>query len=182
MVPAGGVMAAESGQRRAQRFRELASHHEAKAANFRRMAEACDRGNAGEVQIASLLDTLDGAGWRVLNDRYKSKTSPTNLDHVVIGPGGVSVIDTKNWSAGRIRLDDRGMGLGTGARTTSSAAAPRQLPSSRSMCEPSPRQPQRRVSWRSPVTSAYLSRCGTGTSYFCSVSTCCRGWSPNRRC
>lgn len=97
-------MAAESGQRRAQRFRELAVEHDAKAANYRRMAEACAKGNAGEVQIAALLDTLDGAGWRVLNDRYKSKTSTANLDHVVIGPGGVSVIDTKNWSGGRIRL------------------------------------------------------------------------------
>ena len=48
----------------------------------------------------------------VLHDRYKSATSPANLDHIAVGPPGVFVIDSKNWTGGRLRYDDRGMALG----------------------------------------------------------------------
>jgi len=47
------------------------------------------------------------------HDRRKSVTSPANLDHVVVGPPGVFVIDTKNWSGGLLRPDERGMKLGS---------------------------------------------------------------------
>ncbi len=111
-------MAAESGKQREQRFRELAlehagkaDEHAAKAEQYRRMADACGKGNDGEERVATLLNTLDGAGWRVLNDRYKSRTSPANLDHIVVGPGGVTVIDAKNWNSGPVRLDGQGMAV-----------------------------------------------------------------------
>lgn len=65
------------------------------------------------MAVGGRLDVLDGAGWRVLHDRRKSVTSPANLDHVVVGPPGVFVIDTKNWSGGLLRLDERGMKLGS---------------------------------------------------------------------
>lgn len=105
-------MAAESGQLRAARLNALAEEHAAKADRLRLMAQRIDKGNIGEERIAALLDTLDGAGWTVLNDRYKSPSSPANLDHVVVGPPGVFVIDAKNWTGGRLRLDERGMALG----------------------------------------------------------------------
>ncbi len=76
------------------------------------MADACGKGNDGEERVAALLDTLDGAGWRVLNDRYKSRTSPANLDHIIAGPGGVTVIDAKNWNSGPLRFDAQGMAVG----------------------------------------------------------------------
>lgn len=75
---------------------------------MRAQAGRIAKGNEGEHAVAALLDVLDGAGWVVLNDRYKSARSPANLDHVVVGPAGVFVIDAKNWS-GRIALDDRGL-------------------------------------------------------------------------
>jgi hypothetical protein len=105
-------VAAESGQLRAARLNALAEEHAAKADRLRLMAQRIDKGNIGEERIAALLDTLDGAGWTVLNDRYKSPSSPANLDHVVVGPPGVFVIDAKNWTGGRLRLDERGMALG----------------------------------------------------------------------
>jgi len=105
-------VAAESGQQRALRFRQLEAECLTKADSYRRQAEACEKGNAGEQLVAGLLDTLDGAGWVVLHDRYKSPTSPANLDHVVIGPPGVVVIDAKNWVAADLQLDDRGMRAG----------------------------------------------------------------------
>lgn len=105
-------VAAESGELRASRFRALADEHAAKADKYRSMAEACEKGNVGEHKIARLLDILEGSGWFVLNDRYKSVTSPANIDHVLVGPPGVCVIDTKNWTSGQLRLDERGMAMG----------------------------------------------------------------------
>jgi hypothetical protein len=105
-------VAAESGEKRAIRFRELEAQYAAKAENYRKMAERIEKGNAGETQVAGLLDVLDGAGWRVLNDRYQSSQSPVNIDHILIGPPGVCVIDSKNWSGGRLTFDNRGMTMG----------------------------------------------------------------------
>lgn len=123
-------MAAESGEKRAARMRELeAKHaamqaeHAAKALNYARVAEAIEKGNAGEHKVAALLDVLDGAGWVVLNDRYKSSTSRANIDHILVGPPGVCVIDSKNWKSGPVRFDDRGMAVGRYRRDQELAAA-----------------------------------------------------------
>lgn len=62
--------------------------------------------------IGGLLDQLAGEGWVILHDRRKLPSSPANLDHLAVGPGGVFVIDAKNWTGGRVRLDDRGMAVG----------------------------------------------------------------------
>lgn len=82
-----------------------------RATRQRRVAEAVEKGNAGERLVGGLLDVLDGAGWVVLHDRYRSASSPANLDHVVVGPPGVFVVDAKNWTGERLRLDERGMAL-----------------------------------------------------------------------
>jgi hypothetical protein len=116
-------VAAESGERRAARMRALAEDHSAKAENYRRVAEAIEKGNVGEHKIATLLDVLDGAGWVVLNDRYKSAGSRANIDHILVGPPGVCVIDSKNWTSGRVRLDDRGMAVGKHRRDDELASA-----------------------------------------------------------
>lgn len=102
--------AAASGEQRAQRARAKAAELRAEAERQERFAAAVEKGNAGEHHVAGLLDVLDGAGWVVLNDRYKDSTSRVNLDHVVVGPPGVFVIDSKKWS-GRLRLDERGMAV-----------------------------------------------------------------------
>lgn len=41
---------------------------------------------------------LEGEGWRVLHDVHWPGRPKANLDHVLIGPGGVVVLDTKNWT------------------------------------------------------------------------------------
>jgi hypothetical protein len=76
-----------------------------------RRAGGCGReGNHGERVVAELLDVLDGADWCVLHDRYKPGFK-ANLDHVVVGPPGLFVIDAKNWKPAPLRFDDRGMSL-----------------------------------------------------------------------
>jgi len=105
-------VAAESGEQRAARLRAAADRDPARREGRLAAATRIEQGNVGERRVAQLLDVLDGAGWVVLHDRYKSATSPANLDHIAVGPPGVFVIDSKNWTGGRLRYDDRGMALG----------------------------------------------------------------------
>jgi hypothetical protein len=69
-------------------------------------ASAWQRGAAGERRTARLLDPLARHGWAVLHD-LAIPGSQANLDHLVIGPGGVFVIDTKQYR-GRLQLDPSG--------------------------------------------------------------------------
>jgi Nuclease-related domain len=65
------------------------------------------RGATGERRTARLLAPLERRGWAVLHD-LAIPGSPANIDHLVIGPGGVLVIDSKQYR-GRLRLDSHGM-------------------------------------------------------------------------
>ncbi|HKO86518.1 MAG TPA: nuclease-related domain-containing protein [Actinomycetota bacterium] len=69
-------------------------------------AVAWRRGAAGERHTARLLGQLQGQGWVVLHD-LAVPGSRANIDHLVIGPGGVFVIDSKRYR-GRLRLDPDG--------------------------------------------------------------------------
>jgi hypothetical protein len=55
------------------------------------------RGAHGERRTARLLDRLTGDGYVVFHD-LAVPDSPANLDHLVIGPSGVFVIDSKQWT------------------------------------------------------------------------------------
>jgi Nuclease-related domain len=65
------------------------------------------RGAAGERRTARLLASLERRGWAVLHDLAIPGTQ-ANIDHLVIGPGGVIVVDSKRYR-GRLRLDRHGM-------------------------------------------------------------------------
>jgi hypothetical protein len=69
-------------------------------------AVAWRRGAAGERRTARLLCPLDRQGWAVLHD-LALPGSRANIDHLVIGPGGVFVIDSKQYR-GRLQLDGCG--------------------------------------------------------------------------
>jgi hypothetical protein len=69
-------------------------------------ASAWRRGAAGERRTARLLNQLERQGWVVLHD-LAIPGSRANLDHLVIGPGGVFVVDSKLYR-GRLRLDSSG--------------------------------------------------------------------------
>jgi Nuclease-related domain len=60
-------------------------------------ARAWQRGAAGERQTARLLDRLGREGYVVFHD-LAMPGSAANLDHLVVGPSGVFVIDSKQWS------------------------------------------------------------------------------------
>jgi hypothetical protein len=65
------------------------------------------RGAAGERRTARLLAPLEWCGWAVLHDLAIPGTK-ANIDHLVIGPGGVLAIDTKQYR-GRLWLDPDGL-------------------------------------------------------------------------
>ncbi len=57
------------------------------------LVERRDRGATGEEQVGSLLDELAGGEWRVIHDVSLGRG---NVDHILIGPGGVFTIETKS--------------------------------------------------------------------------------------
>jgi Nuclease-related domain len=60
-------------------------------------ARAWQRGAAGERQTARLLNRLGRDGYQVLHD-LAMPGSVANVDHLVIGPSGAFVIDSKQWT------------------------------------------------------------------------------------
>jgi hypothetical protein len=66
-------------------------------------AVAWRRGAAGERRTARLLSQLEQHGWAVLHD-LALPGSRANIDHLVIGPGGVFAIDSKQYR-GQLKLD-----------------------------------------------------------------------------
>jgi hypothetical protein len=69
-------------------------------------ARAWRRGAAGERRTARLLSPLERHGWAVLHD-LAVPGSRANIDHLAIGPGGVFVIDSKQYR-GRLQLESSG--------------------------------------------------------------------------
>jgi hypothetical protein len=69
-------------------------------------AVAWRRGAVGERRTARRLAALERQGWAVLHDLAVPR-SRANIDHLVIGPGGVFVIDSKHYR-GRLQLDPTG--------------------------------------------------------------------------
>jgi len=67
-------------------------------------------GSGGEVLTAQELDPLAELGYVVMHD-LRISMSTANIDHLVIGPSGVFVVETKN-IRGRVRLDGREVWIG----------------------------------------------------------------------
>jgi hypothetical protein len=61
-------------------------------------ARAWQRGAAGERHTARLLGRLHRDGFVVFHDLAVPGSTSANVDHLVIGPTGVFVIDSKRWT------------------------------------------------------------------------------------
>lgn len=74
------------------------------------------QGGNGEVRVGARLEKLlDGTGVRLLHDRRVPGHGQANIDHIAVGPGGITVIDAKTHH-GKIRRDWEG-GLFSERRT-----------------------------------------------------------------
>lgn len=78
--------------------REAARRQREKAERLARSAELWEKGAQGESATASILATLAPEDYTVFHDLRWPGRRYANVDHVVIGPGGIFVIDSKNWS------------------------------------------------------------------------------------
>ncbi|CAN5488764.1 hypothetical protein BH10ACT3_BH10ACT3_00350 [soil metagenome] len=88
--------AGEGARRKAEQVASAADVLERKAAKTRRMADNYAAGAVGEAAVETALAPLSASGWYVLHDRVM----PTggNIDHIVVGPGAVIVLDAKAWN------------------------------------------------------------------------------------
>jgi hypothetical protein len=104
----GGVLGSQLASRLELVVAALAAAAVAWGLRFRPSPDAVAwrRGAAGERRTARLLDPLEGHGWATLHD-LAVPGSRANIDHLVIGPGGVFVIDSKHYR-GRLQLDASG--------------------------------------------------------------------------
>lgn len=100
----------------------VAQRAEARALALRKKAEAAERraarfraGATGERVLDDAAQGLVDCGWSPLADRR----SPTggNMDELFVGPGGVAVLDAKNWSW-PVRVRNGQMRTGKFRRTT----------------------------------------------------------------
>lgn len=62
---------------------------------------------AGERQVARALDPLEVDGIVVLHDR-RVRGARSTIDHLVVGPMGIYVIDTKRYAARRVEVRETG--------------------------------------------------------------------------
>ena len=90
-------MAGGSAAAKAQELRD-------KAARLEREAQQWDKGAEGERRTAAVLSSLAARGYVVLDD-LAIPGSKANIDHVVIGPVGVVVVETKAYT-GRVNVSD----------------------------------------------------------------------------
>lgn len=105
-----GRGAEEQATRRARRLARLQADAERGAAvdqaaieRLRRNQQAWAAGAEGERRVADSLASLERFGWAMLHDVRWPDRARANVDHIAIGPGGVFVIDAKNWS-GDVRV------------------------------------------------------------------------------
>ncbi|MFF4159517.1 UvrD-helicase domain-containing protein [Streptomyces sp. NPDC001678] len=92
---AAGGSASTRAQEARRHERELREQLRAAQREARRWEAASE----GERKVAAQLLMLTERGWRLLVDRRWPGTRTANVDMLLIGPGGVFVIDVKNWRA-----------------------------------------------------------------------------------
>ncbi|MCM2424820.1 nuclease-related domain-containing DEAD/DEAH box helicase [Streptomyces sp. RKAG337] len=100
---AAGGSASRRAQEARRHERELREQWQA----ARRQARRWEAGSEGERRVAAQLLVLTERGWRLLVDRRWPGTRSGNVDMLLVGPGGVFVIDVKNWRSAPDVTDGR---------------------------------------------------------------------------
>ncbi|MFC4048553.1 UvrD-helicase domain-containing protein [Actinomadura syzygii] len=91
------MAAGGSAGRRARRIREEAMRLQRLSREAHRQAGRWQAAGEAERQVAATLMALTATGWRLLVDRRWPGTPAANVDMILVGPGGVFVIDVKRW-------------------------------------------------------------------------------------
>ena len=77
--------------------RDVAARSRAKAERLMRHAEMYERGAEGEARTAAVLAAMPPE-WVAIHDVRWPGRRFANIDHIVLGPGGIFIVDSKNWS------------------------------------------------------------------------------------
>jgi len=99
-MPAGGSASAE-----AQRQLALAAAHARAADEARATAARYSLAATTEARTAQVLSPLTAVGHHLLADRQWPGSKRAQVDLVVVGPGGVFIVDTKAWAEVSIHGD-----------------------------------------------------------------------------
>ncbi|MEO8529474.1 MAG: UvrD-helicase domain-containing protein [Pseudolysinimonas sp.] len=91
-MAAGGSVAWE-----ATRQRELADEHARRAGIARQMARSFEAAAHSERRLAETLIELEPLGYSLLADRRRPGSVRGNVDLILVGPGGVIILDAKSW-------------------------------------------------------------------------------------
>ncbi len=114
--------------------RAVAQRQRAKAERLARSATLWERGAEGEEATAGALGQLPSGTWTVFHDVKWPGRRYANVDHIVVGPPGVFVIDSKNWSGqvavkdGVLRQDGRSREKDVAAAAEAGLAVARLVP------------------------------------------------------
>lgn len=91
------MAAGDSARARSAELYEQASFYEELVVEKRRESLNFAAAAESELTLAGHLKALNQFGWRVLEDRRWPGSRRANLDFVLVGPGGVVVVDAKAW-------------------------------------------------------------------------------------
>lgn len=83
-----------------------------------RATRSWDVGAVDQRIVADRISELVAHGWLVLHDVHWPDRPEANLDHVLVGPGGVVVVAAKNWT-GEVSVSGGVLWQGRFARTQS---------------------------------------------------------------
>ncbi|WP_421742498.1 nuclease-related domain-containing protein [Cellulomonas sp.] len=110
-----GFGAEEQATRRARRVAQLRAEEargtaldgevQAQLLRAQRDQRAWSAGAEGERLVAAAIESVSRYGWTSLHDLHWPGRPKANLDHVALGPGGVVLVDAKNWS-GNVTVSD----------------------------------------------------------------------------
>lgn len=110
-----GYGAEEQATRRSRRLAKLKREQaaagraqstvEASIERLQREQRAWAAGAEGERLVARALETLTAYGWTTLHDVHWPGRPLANIDHIAIGPGGIVVVDAKNWTGDVVLRD-----------------------------------------------------------------------------
>jgi hypothetical protein len=91
------MSAGDSAAFESQRQRLLAGEHDRLAAAAREMERRFAAAAHSERHLSHTLEVLESRGYRVLADRRWPKSRRAQVDFIVVGPGGVFIVDAKAW-------------------------------------------------------------------------------------
>ncbi|MGI8899561.1 MAG: 3'-5' exonuclease [Nocardioides sp.] len=97
------MSAGSSAHYEAQRSLLEAGEYERLAREAHDQARRYDLAARGEASVAGRLRALEALGWTVLPDRRWAGSKRANVDCLLVGPGGVVVVDVKAWRALEVR-------------------------------------------------------------------------------